>query len=302
LKQSPLNEVSYSRHALCSNRQEDGCLAAPVASEMLFAPANSTERGGVEIHFPSWALNHTSMSLLSFRTCDLSNSKVELHSNFSKSQDAEDVRAMSYYFHGCSGGTYLEMGALDGIMFSNTYLLEKDFGWKGVLLEADPAHFRCLVDNRPQNILIHAAVCDTKRVVHWIHSGDVTVRGIREFMHPTFLSLHHQEDLVETEIMCLPLSDIFEIIRMHRFDFFSLDLEGAELAALESINYNRASFKVVVVEADGVNVTKDLMVSDKLTKHRYRKDHFDGRNVWHVSNSEAEASHGGQNQATKGKR
>ena len=36
-----------------------------------------------------------------------------------------------------------------------------------------------------------------------------------------------------------------------------------------------------------MNVTKDLMVSDKLTKHGYRKDHFDGRNVWHVSNSEA---------------
>jgi hypothetical protein len=42
------------------------------------------------------------------------------------------------------------MGALDGIMFSNTYSFEKDFGWKGVLVEADPAHYRRLVEHRPQ--------------------------------------------------------------------------------------------------------------------------------------------------------
>ena len=287
LKESPSNEVSYSLHALCSNRQEVGCLAAPEASEMLLAPAHSIERGGVEIHFPSWAFNQTFMSSLqSVRSCDSSNRKAELLSPVSnvasKSQDGEDKRAQSTYFHGCSGGIYLEMGALDGIFFSNTYTFEKDFGWKGVLVEADPAHYRRLVEHRPQNILINAAVCDTKRVVHWIHSGDVTVRGIKEFMHPEFLSLHHPEDLVETEIMCLPLSDIFEIIRLNHFDFFSLDLEGAELAAIESIDFDRASFTVVVVEADGVNATKDQIVADKLVKHGYRKDFFDGRNLWHV--------------------
>jgi hypothetical protein len=38
----------------------------------------------------------------------------------------------------------------------------------------------------------------------------------------------------------------------------------------------------VVVEADGVNATKDQIVADKLAKHGYRKGFFDGRNLWHV--------------------
>jgi len=42
----------------------------------------------------------------------------------------------------CSGepinGTYLEVGVGDGINHSNTYLLEKKIGIKGILIEADP--------------------------------------------------------------------------------------------------------------------------------------------------------------------
>ena len=37
---------------------------------------------------------------------------------------------MTSYFRGCTGGTYLEMGALDGVKLANTFSLAKEFGWK----------------------------------------------------------------------------------------------------------------------------------------------------------------------------
>jgi hypothetical protein len=37
--------------------------------------------------------------------------------------------------NGKKNGTYIEIGAADPIMFNNTYLLEKDFGWTGVSFE-----------------------------------------------------------------------------------------------------------------------------------------------------------------------
>ena len=43
-------------------------------------------------------------------------------------------------------------------------------------------------------------------------------------------------------------------------DFFSLDLEGAELTALSSIDFRNVSFGVLVVEADGRNKTKDCNI------------------------------------------
>ena len=38
-------------------------------------------------------------------------------------------------------GVYIEAGALDGETMSNTLALEMDLGWKGLLIEADPASY-----------------------------------------------------------------------------------------------------------------------------------------------------------------
>jgi hypothetical protein len=83
------------------------------------------------------------------------------------------------------------MGAPDGVMYSDTFSLEKEFGWRGVVLEADPEHFRRLVQNRPESILVHAAVCDRKRTVHYVDSGNPGTKGIREFMATDFVQKWH---------------------------------------------------------------------------------------------------------------
>jgi hypothetical protein len=181
-------------------------------------------KGVVETHWPSWAFNHTFLSEMGSMNClsQTGHDRMDLRMQNSKSQSGEDIHAFSMYFQGCAGGTYLEMGALDGVSFSNTLSFELDLGWRGILIEADPAQFQLLKQNRPANIVINAAVCDTHRVVHFVDSGVPTCRGIREFMDTKFLQLNHHHDWTETEILCMPLSEILELTRVHHIDFFSL--------------------------------------------------------------------------------
>ena len=178
------------------------------------------------------------------------------------------------------------MGAPDGVMYSDTFSLEKEFGWRGVVLEADPEHFRRLVQNRPESILVHAAVCDRKRTVHYVDSGDPRTKGIREFMTTAFVQKWHGRNRrrVETRILCMPVSDILAQIPIRRFDFFSLDLKGAELAALSSIDFRNVSFGVLVVEADGHNKTKDCAIQQMLTQKGYRPEGSLKGNDWYVTN------------------
>src|SRR5262249_24696590 len=49
-------------------------------------------------------------------------------------------------------GFFVEFGATDGISLSNTYLLERDFGWRGILAEPNPVWHAGLARTRHSRI------------------------------------------------------------------------------------------------------------------------------------------------------
>ncbi len=57
-----------------------------------------------------------------------------------KSQIHQDIFVL-YTLSWKRNGFFVEFGATNGVFLSNTYLLEKNFGWKGILSEPNP-HWR----------------------------------------------------------------------------------------------------------------------------------------------------------------
>ena len=83
----------------------------------------------------------------------------------------------------------MEMGALDGDKFSNTYAFYKspDLGWKGVNIEANPVSYEQLVINRKKDIAnVHAAVCSDPQTVHFASGKNSALGGIWEFATPEY--------------------------------------------------------------------------------------------------------------------
>jgi hypothetical protein len=66
----------------------------------------------------------------------------QLKSRERKSQLGQDVLAVSIFG---DNGFFVEFGAADAENISNTYLLEKDYGWKGILAEPNPIFHESLV-------------------------------------------------------------------------------------------------------------------------------------------------------------
>ena len=58
-------------------------------------------------------------------------------------------------------GIFIDVGAYDGITFSNTYLFEK-LGWTGICIEPDPSSFEVLKKTR-NCILENCAISDVER-------------------------------------------------------------------------------------------------------------------------------------------
>ena len=246
-----------------------------------------------QIHTP-----RQSSSLLPKTQAHRCNITGNITSKFSfNSQRHEDEFLLNQFFRDICGGTYIEMGALDGIRYSNSLFFNQALDWKGLLIEADPNNYKKLVDNRKNELVtpIHAAVCDKKQDVHWVSRawGGPTA-GILEFAPKHFQEIWWDEKMISRApvIKCLPLNDIVHNASVERdgrafFDFFSLDVEGAfsqscflgklilmdtqhqslttkllfkggEFDVLKSIDFSVLSFGVILFESDDHNPLKNI--------------------------------------------
>ena len=62
-------------------------------------------------------------------------------------------------------GSFVELGANDGLYGSNSFALEACLGWRaGLLIEGQPKSYAALVRNRPNATLVNSAVCEQRHV------------------------------------------------------------------------------------------------------------------------------------------
>lgn len=75
----------------------------------------------------------------------------KIDKNFS--QAYQDMFALTM-LNGKTNGTYVEIGAMDAVFISNTYLLEKEFGWKGLSIDIDSTTKKTFKKNHRKNSVI----------------------------------------------------------------------------------------------------------------------------------------------------
>ena len=211
------------------------------------------------------------------------------------SQQGEDAELLSR-FNGLCGGTYVELGALDGVTFSNSFVFHAEFAWTGVLVELDAEMYQDLMRNRCAHEMacVHGAVCastDTaastatttttsSKTIHYV-SGHSAVNGIWEFASQEFREQWWPNIEGPEELQVMECGTLQEILDRHvgghdpsaqyYFDFLSLDVEGSEWTVLQSIDWERTAFGVIAVEApDHKGLEQDSIVTFlQLQGYRY---------------------------------
>ena len=207
---------------------------------------------------------------------------------FSKSQSGEDLHLLSFLDNLCNG-TFIELGALDGVQHSNSYLFSKAFNYRGVLIEPDPTNYHNLVSNREGEELFNRAICASSQKMHFVsnHERNDAINGIWEFMSPSFRRAWHPEAMVDkmTLIECAPLNTIIEnsFLSNRHIDFLSLDVEGAEYEVIKTLDFRKQQFGVIFYEADSSNFKKNHAILTFLESHGYRYVETYHRSNWHIN-------------------
>jgi FkbM family methyltransferase len=162
------------------------------------------------------------------------------------SQQGEDVYVLYNYINKRNPeGVFVELGGFDGLTYSNSKFFEDTLGFSGVLIEPTP-QYAAMVKNRPKCKNYNLAVAGKHEMMMMI--GDSAEAGLDDSMNPEFKQTRHQNSssyLVEAK----PFRDILKNSNITRIDLLIIDVEGGEIAVLETMDPSIPVY-VIVIEMD----------------------------------------------------
>lgn len=164
------------------------------------------------------------------------------------SQLGQDIFAL-IVAEGKRSGFFVEFGAGDGVSLSNTYLLERQYGWHGILGEPNPQYEANLQAKRRAQIDTRCVWSESNRTVKLKQAGYLTS------IEPFVTSDHHAKARVGAPggwfaATTISLVDLLnEHCAPHCIDFLSIDTEGSELEILSAFPWgDRYEFRAIAVE------------------------------------------------------
>jgi FkbM family methyltransferase len=185
-----------------------------------------------------------------------------------QAQHGED-RWLEHYFLGIQDGVFVEVGAYDGIVLSNTFFLES-IGWTGVLVEPVPEKAEKCRINRPRSLVFECAAVGSDLPgdisFHEVIDGGVYSTSRLSKDHSARLERYGLHTRTLT-VRARTLDSMLEEAQLKRVDFVSIDVEGAEVDVLSGFTLARWRPRVVMIEVN--SRTRSAEIRDKFVRAGY---------------------------------
>lgn len=177
----------------------------------------------------------------------------------SYSQYKQDAYVLDNYFWGVHNGTFIELGAFDGLRMSNSKLFEDTLGWTGMLVEAGRTMYPLAVNNRPRSHVVQA-VCGqrwSKDGIKFTTFHGSTIEGGVSYANERnadkadelFKGFNmHSTVNIHPLVTMAALTERFSCGTKFHVDFMSLDVEGFELNVMQGWDWDRVTIGVLVIE------------------------------------------------------
>jgi FkbM family methyltransferase len=151
-----------------------------------------------------------------------------------------------------STGTFLDLGAYDGVMFSNTRQLALN-GWCGVCVEPSPTVLPKLLelykDSDKIKVLPYAVGDTTEQKTFYDSNGDAV--SSLDTKHVKVWKKGSNVKFSPVQVECLTVSDLLDKIGFD-FDFINIDTEGISFYILKQLPFDKLiNLKMICIEYDG---------------------------------------------------
>lgn len=204
----------------------------------------------------------------------------------SYAQNFEDVMLWRALGH-IKNGFYIDIGAQHPVVDSvSKAFYEK--GWRGIHVEATPDYAKLLREDRPDEIVIEAAVSDQHGVMTFFEIPETGISTGDEHI----AAMHRDKGfpVKKINVPTLTLADIFALAGDREIHWLKIDVEGMEKDVLAGWGNAKQRPWIVVVESTVPNSVID--VSDEwckmLVSYGYEYTYFDGLSKYYISKEKLE--------------
>ena len=196
-----------------------------------------------------------------------------------QSQMGQDLFLNRWLFRDRGPGFFVDVGAFDGVLGSNTWFFEKRLGWTGVAFEPNPPEFAALCRTRSCRAVQGCAYNRAGEVSFLALSEKEQGRRPKPLSRPANLTslaldarhgavmlsgiqghldsvdrldrLRQVRDLEQSLITvpCHRIDSVLDEMGVRTVDYLSIDVEGAELQVLEGVDFTHVRVNVIGVEA-----------------------------------------------------
>ena len=173
--------------------------------------------------------------------------------------------------------TIVEMGANDGLHMSNSYFFSKTLGWRALLVEGNPDVYRRIALHRPEAERVNALVGNPKHfppdgkapffsfyrpgdtekhntALDWetglsgIPNPNSSTVALRSVANARRAAARYGIQFQQHRLEVRRFSSLLDDMAIDKIDVLFLDVEGAELSVLQTLNFIKHPVHILVVE------------------------------------------------------
>ena len=156
------------------------------------------------------------------------------------------------FFKDKKEGFFVDIGAMDGVTYSNTRHLVEYYDWGGILVEPHPIFFeklKLLYDRNNRITLFNNACLDKETEVDFFmysDGNDACVSTISDVFKNRVISIYG--DKFAPEPLKIKTKTLNGIIADYSVDFLSIDVEGVDMEVLSSNDWNKNRPSLICIE------------------------------------------------------
>lgn len=211
--------------------------------------------------------------------------KIFKLSDKSKSQIFQDLFVLNEH-NFLNKGYFIEIGAADGKYLSNTYMLEKEFNWSGLIVEPAKMWAQEIVKNRKCDISFDCVYSESGISIEFNETEKPEFSKIN--FHNNDSPDYHEDLRIKNNkiynLETISINDLFEKYKVPKsINYLSIDTEGSEFEILNSLDFNSYDISIITVEH---NFTPNReKINSLLTRKGFKQvsSEFSKFDDWYVS-------------------